>query len=167
TNAGDFSSDIVAGAISGGSSGTYTVNFAPGGTGTRVGTLSIGSDDADENPYIINFEGVGTDDLATEPSANPTNLSFTNVEAYTLSGQYTAGAGATRYLVLWKNGSAVTEVPVDGTTYLRGDMIGAAKVAYVGSATSFTPRGIIANQDYHFAVFAFNGQGGFENYLTT
>lgn len=167
TNAADFSSDIVAGVIAGGSSGTYTVNFAPSGTGTRVATLNIGSDDPDENPYVINFEGVGTDDLATEPSANPTNLSFSNVKAYTLSGSYTAGSGATKYLVLWKNGSAVTEMPVDGTTYMRGDVIGGARVAYVGSATGFTPRGIIANQNYNFAVYAFNGQGGFENYLTT
>lgn len=166
TNAGDFSSNIVAGPIAGGGSTSYTVNFTPSGTGTRVATLSIGSDDADENPYLIHFEGVGTDDLATEPSAAPSNLSFPVVEAYKLNGQYNAAAGATKYLVLWKNGSAVTGAPVDGTTYLRGDVVGDAKVAYVGGATAFAPRGIIANQNYHFAVYAFNGQGGFENYYT-
>jgi hypothetical protein len=94
-------------------------------------------------------------------------LTFPTVEAYTLGGQYTAGTGATNYLVLWKKGSAVTGVPVDATSYLRGDVVGDATVAYVGSGTSFTPRGIIANQDLYFAVYAFNGSGGFENYLTT
>lgn len=166
-NAADFSSTIAAGAIAGGGSQNYTINFAPAGTGSRFATIQIGSNDPDENPYIINFEGVGTDNLATQPTANPSNLTFPTIEAYTLSGTYTAGSGATKYLVLWKNGSALTGVPADGTTYLRGDVVGDARVAYVGSGTGFTPRGIIANQDYYFAVYAFNGQGGFENYLTT
>lgn len=167
TDAGDFSSDIVAGTIAGGSSGSYTINFAPSGTGSKFASIEIGSNDADENPYVINFEGVGTDNLATEPSANPTGLTFPIVEAYTVGGQYAAGTGAEKYLVLWKKGSAITGVPADGNTYLRGDVVGDATVAYVGAGTAFTPRGIIANQDYYFAVYAFNGQGGFENYLTT
>lgn len=166
-DAADFSSNITAGAIAGGSSQSYTINFTPTGTGSKFASIEIGSNDSDENPYVINFEGVGTDNLATEPTANASNLTFNNVQAYTLSGAYNAGTGAAKYLVLWKNGSAITGVPVDGTSYQRGDMVGDAKVAYVGTATGFTPRGIIANQNYYFAVYAFNGQGGFENYLTT
>ncbi len=167
TDAGDFSSNIVAGSIAGGSSGSYTINFTPTGTGSKFASIEIGSNDSDENPYTINFEGVGTDNLATEPTANPTGLTFPIVEAYTLGGQYGAGTGAEKYIVLWKRGSSITGVPADGSTYLRGDVVGDATVAYVGSGTAFTPRGIIANQDYYFAVYAFNGQGGFENYLTT
>ena len=68
------------------------------------------------------------------------------MKPYTLSGEYTGAVNAEQYLVLWKNGSPITESPVDATSYLRGDYIGDAKVAYVGSGTSFTPRGIIANQ---------------------
>lgn len=166
-NAGDFSSNITAGSIAGGGNQSYTINFTAGGTGSRFASIEIGSNDSDENPYVINFEAVGTDNLATEPTANPTSLTFPTVEAYTLGGQYVAGTGASKYLVLWKNGSAITGAPVDGTTYLRGDVVGDAKVAYVGTATGFTPRGVIANQNYYFAVYAFNGQGGFENYLTT
>ena len=167
TNAGDFGSNIGAGTISGLSNQAYTITFSPGGTGSRFASIQIGSNDTDENPYVINFEGVGTDNLATQPTGNASGLTFTNIEAYTLSGNYNAGTGATNYLVLWKNGGAITGAPVDGTTYLRGDVVGDARVAYVGSGTSFTPRGIIANQNYYFAVYAFNGQGGFENYLTT
>ena len=163
---GDFSSDIVAGIVAGGSSQAYTISFSPVGNGSKFASIEIGSNDSDENPYIINFEGVGTDNLATEPTANPTGLTFPIVEAYTLGGQYTAGLGADNYLVLWKVGSMITGVPADGTTYLRGDAIGDATVAYVGAGTAFTPRGIVANQEYYFAIYAFNGQGGFENYLT-
>jgi hypothetical protein len=166
-NAGDFSTTINASAVAGGGSNPYTITFAPAGTGSRFATISIGNNDADENPFVINLEGVGTNNLATEPTSNPTGLTFPVIEAYTLSGQYTAGVGATKYIVLWKNGSAITGAPVDGTSYLRGDVVGDARVAYVGAGTGFTPRGIIANQNYYFKVYAFNGQGGFENYQTT
>lgn len=167
TNAADFATTIAPGTVAGGGSNNYSITFTPTGTGSRFATLNIGSNDPDENPYVIYLEGVGTDNLATQPTSNPSSLSFSNVQAYTLSGSYNAGTNASKYIVLWKNGSAITGAPVDGTSYLRGDVVGDARVAYVGSGTGFTPRGIIANQNYYFAVYAFNGQGGFENYLTT
>lgn len=166
-DAADFSSDIVAGAVGALSNNAYTINFAPSSVGSKFATISIGNNDSDENPYVISFEGVGTDNLATEPTANPAGLTFPIVEAYTVNGQYSAGTGAANYLVLWKEGSPITGVPADGTTYLRGDVVGDARVAYMGPGTTFTPRGVIANQDYYFAVYSFNGQGGFENYLTS
>jgi hypothetical protein len=166
-NAGDFSIAVAPVAIAGNGSQNYTLNFNPIGTGTRTAVLNIASDDADENPYIINLLGVGTDNLATQPTANPTGLTFPLVKAYTIGGQYNAGTNAENYLVLWKNGSPLTGVPIDGETYKRGDVVGDARVAYVGAGMSFTPRGIIANQTYYFAVYAFNGPAGFENYLTT
>lgn len=166
-DATDFSSDIASASIAGLSSQTFTINYTPSHAGTHTAKITILSDDADESAYEINFEGVGTDNLTTEPTTNPSALTFNNVKAYTLGGQYVAGVGAGKYLVLWKTGSPITGVPVDGTTYLRGDVVGDATVAYMGAGTAFTPRGIIANQDYYFAVYAFNGQDGFENYLTT
>lgn len=166
-DAADFSTTAGATIIPGLSSANYTINYSASHVGSHFATLEIGSNDTDENPYIINFEAVGTDNLATEPTGNATSLTFPTNSAYEVSGQYNAGTGSTKYLVLWKNGSAITGVPSDATTYLRGDIVGDARVAYVGSGTSFSPRGVIANQDYYFAVYAFNGSGGFENYLTT
>lgn len=162
-----FTTDVTNGALAANSSNPYTLTITPAAPGTHEATLTISSDDADEGQYILNFQAGGTDGLATEPTSNPTNLTFPVNKSYKLNGQFTAGSGATSYLVLWSDGSAVNGVPVDGTTYMRGDQIGNAKVAYVGSATGFTPRGVIANQDYHFTVYAFNGQGGIENYKTT
>ena len=167
SNASDFSTSFSTAAITGNSSQSFVVNFTPSGTGSRTATLSIANDDSDENPYEINLFAVGTDNLASEPTSNPTSLTFPLLKAYTLAGQYNAGVNAEKYLVLWKNGSSVTETPVDGASYKRGDLIGNAKVAYVGSGTGFTPRHVIANQNYHFAVYAFNGPDGFENYNTT
>ncbi len=167
TNAADFNTGLTTTTIPAAGSSNFTLNFAPQGTGSRSAMISFANDDSDENPYKINLVAVGTDNIATEPTSNPSGLTFPLVKAYTVGGQYTAGTGAEKYIVLWKNGSAITGVPVDGTTYKRGDMVGDAKVAYVGSGISFTPRGVIANQNYYFAVYAFNGPDGFENYKTT
>ncbi len=166
-NAGDFSSDITAGTIAGGSSQTYTVTYTAGGTGSRHATLNIASDDADENPYLIDLYAIGTDNLATEPTVGPTALVFNNLHAYTMNGVFVPAFDAEHYVVFWKEGSAITYVPVDGTTYDRGDHFGDAKVAYVGDANAFVPRQILANKDYYFAVYAFNGPEGFENYQTS
>ena len=167
TNASEFGINLTTGTVAGLGSNNYSLTFTPTGTGTRTATLSIANNDSDENPYIINLYAIGTNNLATEPTANPTNLTFPLVKAYTVGGQYTAGTNAENYIVLWKNGGAVTGMPTDGTSYKRGDVVGDARVAYIGSGTGFTPRGIIANQNYHFAVYAFNGPTGFENYKTT
>lgn len=167
TNAAEFSINLTTGTVAGLGSNNYTLSFSPAGTGTRTATISIANDDSDENPYVIHLYAIGTNNLATEPTSNPTNLTFPLVKAYTIGGQYTAGTNAENYIVLWKNGSAVSGMPADGTSYKRGDVVGDARVAYIGSGTGFTPRGIIANQNYHFAVFAFNGPAGFENYKTT
>ena len=166
-NAADFSIDLTSAVIGANGSQNYTLSYSPSGTGTRTATLNIFSDDADENPYIIDLYAVGTDNLATEPSSNPSSFTFPLIKPYTLSGQYTAASNAENYLVLWKNGSAITGTPQDGTSYKRGDVVGDAKVAYVGSGTGFTPRHVIANQNYYFAVYAFNGPSGYENYLTS
>jgi endonuclease I len=166
-NASEFAINLTTGSVAGLGSNNYSLTFTPTGTGTRTATISIANNDSDENPYVINLYAIGTNNLATEPTANPSNLTFPLVKAYTVGAQYTAGTNAENYIVLWKNGAAVTGMPTDGTSYKRGDVVGDARVAYIGSGTGFTPRGIIANQNYHFAVFAYNGPAGFENYKTT
>ncbi|MCH1479540.1 MAG: choice-of-anchor D domain-containing protein, partial [Crocinitomicaceae bacterium] len=166
-NAAEFSTDLIPTTIAPLSSQQFTLNFAPSTIGSMFASLIIDNDDSDENPYTINLQAFGTDNLATEPTVNASAFNFTTIEAYTLVGEYNGGPDADSYLVLWKNGSPITEAPEDGQSYLRGDYIGNAKVAYVGSGTSLTPRGVIANQNYYFKVFAYNGSGGFENYLTS
>ena len=164
-NAADFSTDLNPTSIAPLSSQEFSLNFNPSATGSMFATLVIDNDDSDENPYIINLQAFGTDNLATEPNTNAELLNFSNVQAYTLVGTYVAG-NAESHIVLWKSGSPISEEPQDGMSYLRGDYIGDAKVAYVGNGTSLTPRGVIANQEYYFKVFAFNGSNGFENYRT-
>ena len=166
-NASEFTTTLSSASVLGLGAQSFSLTFTPTANGSRFATITIANNDADENPYIISLLAVGLDNLATEPSSNPTNLNFSNIQAYTLSGAYTAGSNTEKYLVLWSKGAPVSGTPTDANTYLRGDIIGNAKVAYVGGGTSFIPRGVRANQNYHFAVYAFNGTPGFENYKTT
>lgn len=166
TNAADFSTSVMPASIPAGDSATFQILFAPTGNGTRTATLAIGNDDSDENPFIINLYGIGNDGIATEPAINVSNLTFPIVEAYAITGTFTGDVATESYIVLWSKTATPSQVPVDGTTYDRGDIIGNSTIAYVGSGTSFAPRHILANSDYYFAVFPFNGHNGFENYKT-
>lgn len=167
TDAADFSSSLTTLTIAGGATGTFNILYTPNGNGSRSAQIAIASDDSDENPYLINLDAVGVDGLADEPVASATNLTFSNVKPYTFTLNFTGVPSADKYLVLWKNGSAATDVPVDGTNYMRGDYVVASKVAASGVATAIVPRGVIANQTYHFAIYPYNGAAGYENYLTT
>ena len=168
TNASDYTVNYFPSSIASNSTDTFSVTFNPLTSGTKKATLSFANNDSLKNPFVINLYGIGGS-YATEPLSQPTNLTFSNLKAYTLSVTYrnAAGAAPEKYIVLRKKGSAITDIPVDGQTYVRGDYIGTSQVAYVGSDTSFIPRNIIANSTYNFSVFAFNGPSGFENYLTT
>ncbi len=166
-NSGDFSVTSFPATVAATSAGNLIVSFTPSAAGTRYATLTIASDDADENPYIINLYGVGGS-YASEPTTQATNLTFSNVKSYTLSASFSAASPAPEgYIVLRKTGSAVTDVPVDGAVYVRGDMIGSSKVVYSSTATSFTPNNIVASTGYYFAVYTYNGPGVHRNYLTT
>jgi len=143
-----------------------TVNFTPSVAGTRTAVLTIVSDDADENPYIINLDGIGGA-MASEPAAQATALNFTNVKTYRFTGAFTPAAGVDGYIVVRKTGSAITADPVDGQTYDRGDNMGDAKVVFSGTSTSFSPNDIVAGTQYFFKVYTYNGAGAYRNYRTT
>lgn len=166
-NAADFSVASPAFPTSVAATGTQsvTINFTPSVAGNRNAVLTINSDDADEAAYVINLYGIGGT-LATEPAAQPTNMVFSNVKSYRLNASFTPTT-AEGYLVLRKKGSAITGVPVDGTVYQRGDIVGDGQVVYSGAATGFVPNNIVASTDYHFVVYAYNGPGTYRNYLTT
>ncbi|MFA5573653.1 MAG: endonuclease [Brumimicrobium sp.] len=149
--------------IAAASSENIGIDFTPTSAGTKNATVTITSDDLDFSSFSFDVIGYG-DGFATEPTSQPTALSFSGVKTYTFDVDYTA-SGADGYLVLRKIGTPVTEIPADGTVYGPGDVIGDAKVVIVTSNSSFTPNDIVAGTDYHFAVFAYNGLGQGVNYL--
>ena len=146
---------------------TFSVYFNPSANGSRFATLKIYSTDSDRNPFDVNLYGVGGQ-FATEPANQVGAVNISNVKTHTLNVSFSRATGAEKYILLRKTGASITEVPVDGTTYLRGDYIGNAQVAYIGDDTTLLrPNYILANTTYSFAAFAFNGPAGFENYNTT
>lgn len=166
TNAADFSVASSPSSIAALATGNLVVNFTPAAAGTRTAVLTIASNDADEASYVVNLNGIGGS-FATEPTAQPTNLTFSNVKTYRLNGSFTPSSSASGYLLLRKKGSAITGVPTDGTAYLRGDIVGDAQVVFSANSTSFVPNNIVASTGYYFAVYAYNGSGSNINYLTT
>ena len=166
TNAADFSVASFPSSVLATSTGNLILNFTPAASGTRTAILTIASNDADESSYIVNLNGVGGN-LATEPSSQASNLVFSNVKTYRINASFTGIPAVDGYLVLRKKGSPITGVPVDGTVYQRGDIVGDAQVVFSRNATSFTPNNIIAGTTYYFAVYTYNGPNNFRNYNTT
>lgn len=164
-DAGQFSLTGIPTSVAANGSEVFNLLFDGQGSGSKYATITISNDDTSEGTYVINVQAIAGS-LATEPTAQPTSLSFTGVNAWDFNVGFTA-ATAEKYIMLRKTGSAVTSAPADASTYVKGDWIGDAQVVYIGDAAVMNARNIEASTDYHFAVFAFNGPTGYENYLTT
>ncbi len=142
-------------------------NFNNAGNGSRLGAINIFNNDIDKPKFTVNLYGIAGS-LATEPSFKSTNINFSNVSAYGMNVTFSDTSSNTEnYLILRKKNGAITEVPTDGVSYQRGDYIGAAQVAYIGKVGTFKPTYILANNNYSFAVFSYNGPASYENYLTS
>lgn len=165
--AADFNTTLNAGTIGSQDIDAGDITFSTTENGSRIANFVINSDDVDNPVLTFTLYAIGADDVASEPSQGASNLQFSNVRAYRMNLDYTGSSDAEGYLVLWKQNSAPTGTPVDGTAYQRGDMVGDAKVAYVGPSLSASPRGVRADIDYHFAIYAYNGYGNFVNYNQT
>jgi Endonuclease I/Secretion system C-terminal sorting domain len=165
TNAAEFVVQSFPATVSANSNSPLNIDFTPTASGTRTATITINSDDADEPAYVININGAGGG-LASEPTAQASGLSFSNVKSYRFQVNYTAASPACDgYIVLRRDDVPVTDAPFDGLVYGVGDVVGNSKVAYAGTGTSFWANYIGAGQNYYFAVFAYNGPGQYRNYL--
>lgn len=163
-HAGKFSIGNFAQAIAATASDTFSVHFAPTDSGSHFATVSVYNNSPENNPYRINLYAIGGL-YATSP-AQVASISVSNVKTHKLQIDYSK-ANTESYLVLRKAGNAITDMPANGVTYKKGDYIGTSQVAYVGSDTaSIRPTYIMANTQYTFTVFAFNGYAGYENYNT-
>lgn len=149
------------------------LDFNPSSNGTKMASLHIESNDSLTPTYIINLYAAAGG-LATEPTAQASNLTFPVNKTYRVVGNFSTANPAPDvlggYIILRHDGTAGTDLPVDGTTYQRGQNIGSSKVVYAGpingSTFSFRPTYIMANSTYHFSVFTYNGNGAVTNYNT-
>jgi len=148
-------------------SDTLKIDFTPTASGARNGIVTIPNNDATENPYVINITGYGNG-LATEPTNVP-GISISDIKTYKYKVNITSNNTISDegFLVLFKNGAIPTGTPVDGTAYRAGDMIGNAKVAYVGTDTSYLSKECIASSSFYVSAFAFSGRNTYINYTAT
>ncbi len=167
THAGDFTLGAFDSTTNfGGGTDTFSLYFNPGASGSRFGQLKIYTSDTERSPFEINLYAIGGQ-FASLPANQVPNIVINNQRSFAFNVSIGKAVGAEKYLVLRKQGGNLTEVPVNGVTYKRGDYIGNAQVAYVGTDTAtFKPNYILANTVYSFVAFAFNGPSGYENYLT-
>lgn len=100
---------------------------------------------------------------AVEPSAQPTNLQFGALKAYSLNLSFTT-SGADGYLIL-KGSQPISDAPVDGTTYQKGQGLTNCKVMYVGATSIQSVREVLEGTEYFFKIYAYNGSGSQINYL--
>jgi len=147
------------------------ISFNPSAAGSRLATLHIFSNDTVTPIYTVELFGAGNT-LATEPIAQATAFTFPVNKSYRVIGQFNAANPNVEplggYLVLRSNNGPVTDLPIDGQTYERGQNIGNSKVVFNGQVNgntfSFRPTFIHAGKTYHFAVFTYNGDGSITNY---
>ncbi len=112
----------------------------------------------------------------SEPTQNPTNISFSNVMDNQMDIHWTGGNG-TRTVVIARQSASISRQPVDGIDYPDGGNIfgaggnlgGQHYIVFdeLSSTNSFTLTGLTSNTTYHFAVFEYNGIGSAINYLTS
>lgn len=132
--------------------------------GTHNSLLKLATNDPEMDTFELSISTIkGT--LASEPKFAPTGLNVT-AKAFRMNGSFSS-SDAESYLVLMAI-SDTTALPQDGKMYQRGEYIGKSKVVYSGPVSSAIDfDGIIANTNYHVAVFGFNGYDEFTNYLTS
>jgi len=156
TNAADFAVTVLpAASVAAAGSTSFTVTFNPSATGTRVATLTIANNDANENPYDFAIQGTGT----TAPEINLVGNLVSIVDGDTIpsttdftdfGGAQLTGGTVTRTFTIQNTGtgtltlSGTTLVVVGGTNAadFTVTVLPSASVAAAGSTTftvSFDP----------------------------
>lgn len=90
------------------------------------------------------------------PTSQATNLTLGAYSTTRIDGTFAAATGADSYLVIRSNEAALTQVPIDGTSYASNDVLGNGVVVKSDASTSFAANGLSAGQEYYFHVFSMN-----------
>lgn len=128
-------------------SGAVTIEFRS--TGTRQIVL-------DDIEWTCNSA------LCTPPATQASAAAISTITNNSFDLSWTNGSG-TDVIVVIKEGSAVGNEPVDGTSYLANATFGAGDsidvgeyVIYNGTGTSVSVTGLSQNTTYHVAVYSYN-----------
>jgi len=142
----NFATSLAPSAIGGGTNTTFTVTFTPASTGVKNAVLSIGNDDSDENPFIINLTADTPVLPAPEIQITWDGVVFSNNTSTVDFGTLTIGATDTQTIVIHNIGTA--DLHITGTT------IGGTSPAYfsTGFSTATIASGGTANVAIQFSA---------------
>lgn len=131
---------------------------------TYSALLSIVTNDLYNPTYEVFITGYGGS-FAPAPETNLSGFSVENMSTYGFDISWnTSGPAPEKYVVLQSTGAPVANDPEDGLGLDRSEYLQNARVVYVGSATQFRAQTIGANTEYHYRIYAANGQGQYTNY---
>ncbi|MBL7811372.1 MAG: endonuclease [Bacteroidetes bacterium] len=151
--------------VKAGSSATVQVRFRPlGAAGSRKAVLTLLSNDSLNLPFKLNYNSI-KGNLATEPVMETTTFNWVQSRPWYLKLNIIAGKAEKYLVMLSKVDNAVS--PADNTIYERGMVVGDNRIMWVGPESEVVLDRIEANTTYYAKLYAFNGYGGFENYLAT
>lgn len=151
---------------------TLTLLFSPSTAGTRLAQMTINSNDNYTTNFIINLYGVGGN-YATAPTAAVSNVFCSEIKSYRHKLSFNAANPEPDYyggyLVLQHQNTPVSDSPVNGVEYKKGQNIGTSKVVYVGKPSSgtfsFYPQGIRAGITYYYSIYSYNGKDSVTSYF--
>lgn len=114
-----------------------------------------------------------SDQGCSSPTAQVSNLTFDNIQSTQMDLNWDNGNGTGR-LVLAKAGSAVNQIPVDGTDYaanadftLGQDIGGGNIVVFKGTGNSVAVTGLTINTTYYFSIYEYNCDAASPTFNTT
>jgi hypothetical protein len=122
---------------------------------------------------FVLFLSLASQTFAGAPAFPASNLTFSGLDGASFTGNFTNGGGANRIIVM-KEGSPVTGLPVNGIDYVANAIFGTAAAKFTGTGeyvvaktgwSSFTPTNLKPGTVYYVAIFEFNGSGTGTEYL--
>lgn len=147
------STAFMDGGLSQGTNYSYAI-FASTGSGPTVN-------------YLTTAPLTGTSQTIGFPPSGPSSMYFSNVDATTLTLNWTdGGGGTTGFLVVAAPNSPTTGVPTDGLIYTPGNSLGDGIVVYSGPNLTVDDFGLTPETLYFYTVYAYSGTPGLYAYNT-
>ncbi len=103
----------------------------------------------------IVITAAGATNPCTEPSAQPTSLTFGTITSNSIQASF-AASNADKFLVVQSTNASLGSAPVDGTIYNTGNSIGSGEVLQFSNSTSINSLGLVSNTTYYYFIYASN-----------
>jgi len=126
-----------------------------------------------QNGALVSYQAISPlegsiSTFTAAPSAQPSNISFSNITSSSMRTTFTpANPAASGYLAIRNPVVASNFIPVDGTSYTPGQNVTNGVVIYNGADASFDDAGLLAGTVYVYTLFSYNGSGTATNYVET